>query len=286
MARDIGGADRSDEGRGRTALVTGASSGIGCAIAELLAAKGYAVVTVARRCDRLAALAARLESRWDVDVEPVETDLATTDGAQRVLALLANRRRSIDVLVNNAGNSRIGRFDTVPWEAHEARLHLMGISTWRLVHGVLPGMVERGWGRIINVSSIAAVFTGFPTDVTYNATKGMVVRFSEAIDAEYRGAGVRCTVSLPGPTPTEIFTQPGSSGDVAHHPLFRHLQTSSATVARQTYAAAMAGKPFIVPGLQFKPLAAVLQYAPAALRRKLSVALCKVMNERETSGSR
>jgi hypothetical protein len=155
----------------------------------------------------------------------------------------------------------------------------MGISTWRLTHGVVPGMVERGWGRIVNISSIAAVFTGFPTDVTYNATKGMVIRFSEGIDAEYRRLGVRCTVSLPGPTPTEIFTHPGSSADVAEHRLFRHLQTSTETVARQTYAAAMAGKPFVVPGRQFKPLAAVLQYTPARVRRRLSVALCGVMAE-------
>jgi len=276
MAREIGDADRSDEGRGRTALVTGASSGIGCAIAELLAAKGYALVLAARRGDRLAALAERLSARWGVDIEPVVADLATPAGADSVLA----QAGAIDVLVNNAGDSRTGLWHTVPWEAHQARLQLMGISTWRLAHGVLPGMVERGWGRVVNVSSIAALFTGFPTDVTYNATKGMVVRFSEAIDAEYRHAGVRCTVSLPGPTPTEIFTHPGSSADVAQHPLFRRLQTSPATVARQTYRAAMAGKPFVVPGLQFKPLGAALRHAPAPVARRLSVALCNVMAER------
>jgi hypothetical protein len=279
MPRAIGDSDQSDEGGGRTALVTGASSGIGRAIAELLAAKGYAVLPVARRADRLAALAEQLRARWDADVEPFEADLATPDGAERVLAFVAERDRAVDVLVNNAGNSRVGRFHTLPWEMHEDRLNLMGVSTWRLTHDVLPGMVERRWGRIVNVSSIAAVFTGFPTDVTYNATKGMVVRFSEGIDAEYRELGVRCTVSLPGPTPTEIFTQPGSSADVAGHPLFRRLQTSAATVARQTYAAAMAGKPFIVPGLQYRPLVAVLQYAPAPLRRSLSVALCNVMSD-------
>jgi short-subunit dehydrogenase len=261
----------------RTAVVTGASSGIGRAFAELLAAEGYAVVPVARREDRLAALADELHDRWGADVRPIAVDLASPDGPEQVLAAVGD---GVDFLVNNAGNSLTGRFDTVAWEVHQQRLALMGISTWRLTHGVLPGMVQRGWGRIVNVSSIAALFTGFPTDVTYNATKGMVIRFSEGIDAEYRRLGVRCTVSLPGPTPTEIFTHPGSSADVAEHPLFRHLQTSTATVARETYAAAMAGKPFIVPGRQFKPLATVLQYAPAPLRRRLSVALCRVMSER------
>lgn len=280
MPHDIGEADRTDEGAGRTALVTGASSGIGRALAELLAVKGYAVLPVARRADRLAALAGDLQARWGADVHPIEADLATPDGTERVLAQLEEHDRRVDVLVNNAGNSRSGRFDTIPWEVHEQRLQLMGTSTWRLSHGVLPGMVDRGWGRIVNVSSIAALFTGFPTDVSYNATKAMIIRFSEGIDSEYRNLGVRCTVSLPGPTPTEIFTHPGSSADVAQHPLFRHLQTSAATVARQTYAAAMAGKPLLVPGLQFKPLGAVLQYAPAPVRRRLSVALCGVMAER------
>lgn len=280
MARSIGEADRSDEGRGRTALVTGASSGIGRALVELLAAKGYAVVPVARRGDRLAALAAELQARWGADVQPIEADLASPGGAEHVLERLAEQDRWTAVLVNNAGNSRVGRFETVPWELHRERLQLMGISTWRLTHGVLPGMVDHGWGRIVNVSSIAAVFTGFPTDVAYNATKGMLVRFSEGIDAEYRKLGIRCTVSLPGPTPTEIFKQPGSSADVAQHPLFRHLQTTPETVARETYAAAMRGKPFVVPGVQFKPLGAALQYAPARLRRRLSVALCNVMADR------
>jgi hypothetical protein len=194
-----------------------------------------------------------------------------------VLAEVGVRGIAIDVLVNNAGNSLVGRYDTIPWEVHEARLRLMGVATWRLTHGLLPGMVERGWGRVINVSSIGAVFTGFPTDIAYNATKGMVERFSEGVDGEYRKLGIRCTVSLPGPTATEIFTHPGSSADVADHPLFRHIQTSPAAVARQTYAAAIKGKPFVVPGVQYKPLALVLSYAPRAVRRRLSDALCKVM---------
>jgi len=280
MTPEIGERDRSDEGAGRTAVVTGASSGIGRAFAELLAAKGYAVVPVARRAERLDVLAGDLRERWGADVRPIAADLATAEGPERVLAVLGEDALSVDVLVNNAGNSLIGRFDAVPWETHQERLALMGVATWRLTHGVLPGMVQRGWGRVINVSSIAALFTGFPTDVTYNAIKGMVIRFSEAIDAEYRGLGVRCTVSLPGPTPTEIFTHPGSSADVAEHPLCRHLQTTTATVARRSYGAAIAGKPLLVPGLQFKPLGAMLQYAPAPVRRRLSVALCGLMAER------
>lgn len=272
----IGEADRSDEGRGRTALVTGASSGIGRSMAELLAAKGYAVLALARRRDRLEVLTADLEARWEADVEPVEADLADPATPGRVLARLAEDARAVDVLVNNAGNSRVGRFDALPWTVHAERLQLMGIATWQLSHGVLPSMVERGWGRIVNVSSIAGLFTGFPTDVAYGSVKGMVERFSEGIDGEYRRLGVRCTVSVPGPTATEIFSTPGSAADVAAGP-FNKLQMTPEAVARETYAAAMAGRAFVVPGLQNKALAAVLQHAPRPLRRRLSQALCKLM---------
>jgi short-subunit dehydrogenase len=277
VANQIDERDRSDEGRGKTALVTGASSGIGLAFSELLAAKGYTVLPVARRRERLDQLAAGLSARWDVEVQPFVGDLSDPRTPGRVLSEVAGSGRSVDFLVNNAGDSRIGRYDQLPWELHDSRLHLMGVSTLHFCHGVLPGMVERGWGRIVNVSSIGAIFTGFPTDILYNATKGMVERFSEALDGEFRRLGVRCTVVLPGPTPTEIFTHQGTAADVAEHPLFRHIQTPPSAVVRESYAAVMRGKPFVVPGVQYKPLATVLQYSPRVVRRRLSEVLCKVM---------
>jgi uncharacterized protein len=275
----IGEGDRSDEGRGRTALVSGASSGIGRSMAELLAAKGYDVVPVARRRQRLDQLKAELEPRWRVSVDPMEADLGEPDGPSRVLALLGEQDRRIDFLVNNAGNSWVGRYETVPWEVHEERLRLMVLAAFRLSHGVLPGMVDRGWGRIVNMSSIAGLFTGFPTDITYNAIKGMLERFSEGIDGEYRELGIRSTVSMPGPTATEIFEGPNSSADVGDSMLFSKVQMTPQYVARKTYAAVMRGKPMIAPGPHNAALAVVLQYGPRPVRRRLSAALCKLMED-------
>ena len=278
-AGPVGDADRSDEGRGRTALVTGASSGIGRALAELLAAKGYDVLPVARRRERLEQLATEASGRWGVAVEPVEADLSEPDAPGRILAVLSEQDRGIDLLVNNAGNSRVGLYGTVPWELHAERLQLMLTSAMGLTHGVLPGMVERRWGRVINMSSIAGLFTGFPTDVTYGAIKGMLERFSEGIDSEYRELGVRCTVSVPGPTRTEIFEQPGSSANVAASGLFSKLEMTPEFVARRTYEASIAGKPMVVPGKHNAALAVALQYGPRPVRRRLSHELCKLMEE-------
>jgi uncharacterized protein len=271
--------DRSDEGRGRTALITGSSSGIGRAFAGLLAAKGYDVVPLARRRKRLDELKAELEPRWGVAVDPIEADLGDPQGPDRVIAVLGEQGRSIDFLVNNAGNSRVGRYETVPWEIHAERLQLMTFAAFRLCHGVLPGMVDRGWGRIVNMSSIAGLFTGFPTDITYNAIKGMLERFSEGIDGEFRDLGIRCTVSMPGPTQTEIFAQPNSSADVGDSFLFSKVQMTPEYVARKTYGAVMKGKPMIAPGPHNAALAVVLQYGPRPVRRRLSAALCRLMED-------
>jgi short-subunit dehydrogenase len=155
----------------------------------------------------------------------------------------------------------------------------MVFAALRLSHGVLPGMVDRGWGRIINMSSIAGLFTGFPTDITYNAIKGMLERFSEGIDGEYRELGIRCTVSMPGPTRTEIFEQPNSSANVGASWLFAPFEMTPEHVARRTYAAVMKGKPMIVPGPHNAALAVVLQYGPRRVRRRLSDTLCRLTME-------
>jgi uncharacterized protein len=273
----IGEADRSIEGHGRTAMVTGASSGIGRSLAELLAAKGYDVIPVARRAERLDELARQLEARWGVTVTPKVADLGRPDAASEILQWLAADGRAVDVLVNNAGNSRIGRYDELPWAVHMERLQLMVLTSWQLTHGVLPGMVQRRWGRIINLSSIAGLFTGFPRDVTYGAIKNTIVAFSEGIDAEYRKLGIRSTVSLPGPTATEIFTTPGSAADMGAEFPAKYLQTASETVARQTYAAVMVGKPWIVPGRPYRAVAMMLEHSPRPVRRVMSRAFCSLM---------
>ena len=130
----------SDEGRGKTALVTGASSGIGKAFAELLAAKGYAVVLTARRSDRLEALAAELRQRHGVPAHTIVADLAQPDASQHIAAELASRRLVIDVLVNNAGYGVPGRYLTADWKTHADFIQVLMTSVAELTHRYLPAM--------------------------------------------------------------------------------------------------------------------------------------------------
>jgi short-subunit dehydrogenase len=268
--------DRSDEGRGRTAVITGASSGIGLAMTQLLAAKGYAVLPLARREDRLASLSEHVRERWGVAAEPIVADLSESATPARVIADLTNRGQRVDVLVNNAGFSKLGRYDTISWPEHEERVRVLGLATLELTHRALPHMVERRWGRIINVASIAGLFSGTPQDVLYSATKSMVIKFSEGIDAEFHSLGIHCVASLPGFTDTEIFEASGFADEVAANPLYRRALMPPETVAREAYAAVMAGRSFVTHGAHHKVLGLALTHMPRALRLRLSHRLSRL----------
>jgi short-subunit dehydrogenase len=259
-------ADRGLEGVGRTALVTGASSGIGCATAQLLAAKGFDVFALARRRDRLETLCA-------------VADLAVADTPERVADDLDDQGMRIDFLVNNAGYARLGRYDTVSWDEHLQRLRVMGISTLELTHRLLPAMVEQRWGRIINVASIAGLFTCTPQDVLYAATKSMIVKFSEGISAEYAGLGVSCLASLPGFTDTEIFSTSKFEKQVQSNPAMRMALMSPECVAREAYTAVMADRRLRVHGWHHKALAVALLHTPTAVRRSMSIRMADVQHD-------
>jgi uncharacterized protein len=155
---------------------------------------------------------------------------------------------------------------------------VMGIATFELTHRLLPGMLERRWGRIINVASIAALFSGTPNDVVYGATKALVRSFSLGIDSEFRRHGIRCTVSLPGFTDTEIFETSGFADNIARHRVYRAAMMEPETVARQAYAAVMRGRRVIVHGPHHRALAFVLLHAPPSIRSALSDALSSAID--------
>jgi len=261
---------RASDGAGRTALVTGASSGIGRAMSELLAAQGFDVVLVARRRDRLEALAEQLTQHWGVRGHPVVADLGETQAPEKLVEQVHASGLAVDFLVNNAGNLQAGRYDAHPWTDHAQRIRLMAIAPLELTHRLLPGMVAQGWGRIINVSSIAAFFWSTPSDVVYGSVKALVQRFSESVDAEFRDAGVRCTASLPGFTDTELTAEHSNSNRIS-----RAMLMSPETVAREAYEAVMAGRPLVIHGRHHRVLAVVLHYAPLPLRRRLSTTLAQ-----------
>lgn len=236
------------------ALVTGASSGIGAVFARQLAGRGYGLILVARRRDRLEELARSLGGSCEV----VEADLATEDGAARV----EERIRAVDnlgLLVNNAGFGTRGRFVDVDVASQEQMHRLHVIATMRLAHAALPGMVARGRGAIINVSSVAA-FWQTPGSVSYCATKCWMNSFTEGLALELKVAGspVKMQALCPGYTLSEFH-------DVAQLDRKRipaSLWMSAEDVVSESLAGLDRGKLIVVPGWRYKVAVFMLRHAP------------------------
>jgi short-subunit dehydrogenase len=257
--------------RGRLALVTGASSGIGRSLGCLLASKGYDVALLARRTDRLHALAGELESRYGVAALPVTADLADPQTPGRVVDDLRGDGKTVSFLVNCAGYSHIGRYGEVGWSEHERRVRVVALAPLELTHLLLPGMIEQQWGRILNIGSITGCFTAYPQDVLYCATKSLVEHFTEGLAAEYADDGILCTISIPGFTDTEVYDSSGFGDYVRSRKLFQFAMMSPDTVARQAYEAVMSGQRRVVHGPHHKAMAAVLEHFPLPLRRAIAV---------------
>jgi short-subunit dehydrogenase len=237
----------------QTALVTGASSGIGEDLARLLAADGHDVVLLARSADKLQALANSLHREHGVTATALAEDLSRPDAADRVFGGLSSRRIQIDVLINNAGFGTFGEFARSD-PAEQARM----LTLTMLSRSVLPGMIERGRGRILNVASTAAFQPG-PLMATYYASKAYVLLFSEALAEETRGTGVTVTCLCPGPTRTAFQSRAG----MEKSRLLRVSRVmSSHQVARAGYEGMLAGRSLVIPGLANKLGVLALRLAP------------------------
>lgn len=241
----------------RTALVTGASSGIGDSFARVLAAGGSDLVVVARRTDRLERLAAALREEHRVEVQVLPADLAVDAGLTAVTQRLASGDPPVELLVNNAGLGSSGPFakqDTVTLDAQIA-VNVMALT--RLARAALPGMLDRGHGGILNVSSMAGFAPG-PGAAVYSATKAFVTSLSESLHAEVAGTGVHVTALCPGFTRTEFHH--GGSVDVGYLPKLVWLD--SGDVARAGLAAVTDGRTLAVPGAQYKVTAGAARLLP------------------------
>lgn len=255
--------------RGKVTLVTGASSGLGWEFARLAAADGGTVVLVARREERLAELARELEEAGaGALVRPCDL----TDGGQveGLLADLAGDGVAVDHLVNNAGFGVTGRFDRMEAATERAMVELDVVAVHRLLVALVPGMVERGYGRVLNVASTAG-FQPLPHMATYAASKTFVQHLSEALWRELRGTGVSVTCLCPGKTETEFFDHARMEGTTFD----KMPGANAASVARAGYRGMTAGKRLVVPGFQNKlnrlvsliPRGLVLSTAGALFRR-------------------
>lgn len=244
----------------RTALITGASSGIGEAFAEVFAAEGFDLVITARREDRLRAVAERLQQRHDVRVHVIVSDLGVRDAPERLCRELAARGIHVDALVNNAGYGVPGTYTASPWTRHDAFLQVMVTAVTQLTYRLLPAMVERGYGRIINVASLAGLVPAPAGHTLYGASKAFLIKFSEALAHEVRDAGVHVTAVCPGFTLSEFHDVTGTREQTRRLPPW--LWMDAATVARQGFDAVMAGTPVYITGRVNRTIAALVRYLP------------------------
>lgn len=251
----------------RYALITGASSGIGAAMARLAAANGFDVGLVARRIDLLEALAVEARAHGaHADVYPA--DLAVTGAADALAQRVLMARACVDVLVNNAGATVPKGFAGTTLSQQRAFLELTVAAPVSLAHAVLPGMLAQRWGRIINVSSIAALSSGGKGNTLYPAGKSFLLKFSQSLNAEVKARGVSVTAVLPGFVATGFQAANGipmQAGAAAR----RFAQTPEA-VAREAWARNEKGHEIVLPGVAAKLAGALMRALPEPAMRALT----------------
>lgn len=229
----------------RTALITGASSGIGKSFAEVFAEKGYDLVLVARREDRLKSIARRLGEIHGVSSEIIIADLALPESPKLIFDCLDERGIEINAVVNNAGYALARPFSDTTWEEQNALINVTMVSLTQLCHLFIPQMKKRGSGHIINVASIAAYAPELPGNL-YNAAKSYVVHMSEALDMELKPFGVNCLALCPGLTDSEFHETMGIRQALDFIPKWRWM--NSYTVASQGYRAVKRGDAICING--------------------------------------
>lgn len=256
----------------RTALVTGASAGIGAAFARHLAAQGNDVVLVARREDRLVALADDLRRGFGVSATVIAADLNDVAGPRTIVDRCASQDIDVDILINNAGFSGNGTFADTPFEDLSREIQVMVTAVTELAHLVVPGMKERQYGRIVNVSSLAALLPP-AASLLYTAIKSYVLNMSQALDMELKPDGIHVTALCPGFTHSEFHDVMGTR-DAASTKLPGILWQSAEDVVREGWDAVEAGKPVCVPGAVNKITAA----AAGPIPTRLGYVLGKTLN--------
>jgi hypothetical protein len=250
---------------GKTALITGASGGIGYELSKLFAADGYNLVLVARSQDKLDQAAAELGGRHAVGVAVLAVDLGDPAAPEEIMATLQAQAITVDALVNNAGFGVHGPFAQSDWAEELAMLQVNVVALTRLTKLLLPGMIERGWGRVLNVGSTGS-FAPAPLMAVYGASKAYVLSFSEALGEELRGTGVSVTALCPGVTRTGFQARAGV-GDTR----YVHSGAMSARqVAEIGYRALLRGRPVVVPGVSNSALIFLARFMPRGLATRIA----------------
>ncbi|MBV8878924.1 MAG: SDR family oxidoreductase, partial [Planctomycetaceae bacterium] len=262
-----------------TALITGASGGLGEAFAKILAARTRVLVLAARSGDKLNRLAARLSEAHGIRVEVVPVDLSVGTGTEQLLDFLKARSLQVDVLINNAGFGVFGPLADADLQEQLAQIQVNVVALTHLTRELLPGMVRRGRGQILNVASTAAFQAG-PWMAVYYATKAYVLSFSEALRNELEGTGVTVTCLCPGPTRTGFMARArmGDPAVLAKSPVMMDADE----VARRGLEGLRKGRRLVIPGLLNKMLAHATRLGSRGLSARV---VRRMMKSIEATGS-
>ena len=251
----------------KTAVITGASSGIGMELAQLFAAHGYDLILTARRIERLQQLADGLHKMHGITANIIRMDIAQPLAGEMLWKAISAVTPDIDVLVNNAGVGDSGDFASEAPEVVERMIHLNISTLTLLTRYALPGMIARKHGNILNVASLAGFQPGGPGMSVYYATKSYVLSFSRGIRRELRGTGVSVTALCPGATRTEF----EETSKAQHTLLFRWSKPMEAhAVAKAGFEGMRSGRAVVVPGLLNKFLAISPGLGPAAIALEIN----------------
>ncbi len=257
----------------KTALITGASAGLGVEFAKNFARDGHNIVLAARRTERMEQIAEELMKKHGVKIKVLGRDLSNMDEVQAVFETLQRDNIHIDFLVNNAGFGDWGNFHESDWAKIEGMLDLNIKALTKLTYLFMKPMIQKGEGKILNVASMAAFQPG-PLMAVYYATKAFVLSFSEAISNEIKGTGVSVTILCPGPTESEF----QSVANLGKSKLFKHTRIpSSKEVVDFGYREMMKGSLTVVPGFLNKLVVQSVRFSP----RKLVLKIARKIQERE-----
>ena len=246
-----------------TALITGATAGIGAAYAKLLAKEGFDLVLVARDLPRLKGVAKELSNLYKIKAETIKADLTKPAQLAKVEKRLANNSKPIEVLINNAGFGLKDSFLVSNLAREQELLDVLVTAPMRLSHAVLPGMIKRNSGSIVNVSSVASFIAGG----TYSAAKSYLTVFSEYLHTELRDTNIKVSALCPGFTRTEFHAR----GKMKMSGLPNYMWTAVDQVVAKSWRYVKAGKVICIPGWQYMLLSSIARIAPRPLVRKLGI---------------
>ena len=250
----------------KTALITGASGGIGYEFAKLLAKDRYNLVLVARSEEKLQQVKNELEAKFKISAKVITKDLSKIGAVDEIYNELEKEKIAIDILINNAGFGDFGKFTETNWKKEAEMIQLNIITLTHLTKVILKGMVERKSGNILNLASTTS-FQPCPLMAVYGATKAYVLSFSEALANELKGTGVTVTALCPGPTKTNF----SNKANMQNTKLFNDKKLSSSEeVAKCGYEAMKKSKTVVIHGLKNKILASSIRFAPRNLVTKIS----------------